>query len=62
MFCDFVNRVKMDWWEITNLGAVGYLRFARDWVKYLLGISKYRPDWFAYSETGMDLDIDFDNK
>lgn len=60
MFDDFITRLKIDWWEVTNLGVVGYFRFARDWAKYLLGISTYRPDWFAYSEVDMDLDIDFD--
>lgn len=52
-------KIKMDWWEITNLGVVGYLRYAMDWCKYLIGISTYRPNIFAYSEIDMDLNIDF---
>lgn len=57
MLNDFISKVKFDWWEISNLGLVGYFHYAKDWVKYLLGISKYRPDLFAYSEIDMDLDI-----
>jgi hypothetical protein len=57
MNCGLWDRIKMDWWEITNLGFIGYVHFAFDWCKYLLGISTYRPDIFAYSEIDMDLDI-----
>ena len=53
----FIEKVKIDWWEVNNLGWVGYFRYLIDWVKYLLGISSYRPDFFAYSEIDMDLDI-----
>lgn len=53
----FIEKVKIDWWEVTNLGWIGYFRYLIDWVKYLLGISSYRPDLFAYSEIDMDLDI-----
>ena len=50
------SQIKMDWWEITNLGVVGYFHYVIDWGKYLLGISTYKPDLFAYSEIGMYLD------
>ncbi len=59
MFEGFLAKVKMDWWEVTNLGIVGYFRYAKDWCKYLLGISNYKPDLFAYSEIDMDMNLDF---
>ena len=54
------TRIKIDWWEFTNLGWVGYIRFGWDWLKYLTGFSNYRPDWFAYGEVDRDMDFDFD--
>lgn len=59
----FLSKVKFDWWEVTNLGLVGYFHYIKDWGKYILGMSKYRPDLFAYSEIDMDMDIgeDTDN-
>lgn len=54
------SKIKFDWWEITNLGIVGYLHFIIDWCKYLLGFSTYRPDFFAYSEIDMDMDFSED--
>ena len=53
----FLSKVKFDWWEVTNLGLVGYFHYAKDWCKYILGMSKYRPDLFAYSEIDMDMNI-----
>ena len=53
----FLSKVKFDWWEVTNLGLVGYLRYVKDWLKYIFGKSKYRPDLFAYSEIDMDMNI-----
>ena len=53
----FLSKVKFDWWEVTNLGLVGYFHYIIDWGKYILGMSKYRPDLFAYSEIDMDMDI-----
>jgi len=53
------TRIKIDWWEVTNLGYVGYLRFAWDWLKFLLGFKKYKPNLFSYSEIDFDLNFDF---
>lgn len=53
----FLSKVKFDWWEVTNLGLVGYFHYIIDWGKYILGMSSYRPDIFAYSEIDMDMDI-----
>ena len=57
MFDSFLSKVKFDWWEVTNLGWVGYYHYAKDWCKYILGMSSYRPDFFAYSEIDMDMNI-----
>lgn len=57
MLNNFLQRIKFDFWEITNLGIVGYFHFAVDWVKYLLGLSSYKPNLFAYSEIDMDMNI-----
>ena len=59
----FFDKLKFDWWEITNLGWIGYFRYVRDWVKYLFGFSAYRPDIFAYSEIHQDMDfLDVDDE
>lgn len=55
----FFEKVKIDWWEFSNLGIVGYFHFLFDWVKYLIGISNVKPILFSYSEIDMDLDFDF---
>ena len=54
-----VARIKTDWWEVTHCGAIGYLLFAFDWIKYLIGVSTYKPDFFAYGEIDRDLNFDF---
>lgn len=50
-------KIKIDWWEVTHLGLVGYFHFFVDWCKFLLGYSKFRPNRFAYSEIDLDLNI-----
>ena len=58
MLYRFLRILEIDYWEICNLGWVGYFRFIRDWFYYLTGVSSYRPQFFAYGEVDRDLDID----